>query len=65
MSWERLAARLNKLPLVIAGPILRRVSPNDATVWVVTFAGASATLKVMDDKGVEVARGKEHTVAIG
>jgi hypothetical protein len=65
MSWERLATRLNKLPLVLAGPILRRVSPTSATVWVVTFAGADATLKVMDDKGVEVARGKEHTVAFG
>jgi hypothetical protein len=65
MSWERLAARLNKLPLVLAGPILRQVTTSSVTVWVVTRAGASATLKVQDDKGIEVARGTEHSVAVG
>src|SRR4051812_17776181 len=65
MSWERLAARLNKLPLVLAGPILRQVTSTSVTVWVATLAGASATLKVKDDKGVEVARGTEHSAAIG
>ncbi len=65
MSWDRLAARLNSLPLVLAGPILRQVTTTSVTVWVSTMSSVSATLKVFNDKGVEVARGTEQSVAVG
>ncbi len=33
MSWTSLKSRLKELPLILAGPILRRVTPESATVW--------------------------------
>ena len=33
MSWERLATRLNSLPRVLAGPMLRKVTPESVNVW--------------------------------
>ena len=48
MAWESLSKRLDKLPLVIAGPILRRVTNESATVWFVLKEGVSATLHIYD-----------------
>ena len=34
MGWTPLRERINELPLVLAGPILRRTEPDSVTVWV-------------------------------
>jgi len=34
MAWTSLSTRLSSLPLVLAGPILRRVEPEVVTVWI-------------------------------
>jgi hypothetical protein len=41
-----LADRLNSLPLILAGPILRRVEPTAVTVWVALKAAQRVTLRV-------------------
>ena len=33
MAWKNLSSRLDSLPLILAGPILRQVTPNAVTVW--------------------------------
>jgi hypothetical protein len=48
MVWMPLRERINTLPLVLAGPILRRVEPNSVTVWVALKASCHVTLKVFD-----------------
>lgn len=45
-SWAPLAERLERLPLVLAGPILRRVEPGAVTVWVALRAPRRVTLRV-------------------
>ncbi|HET6844342.1 MAG TPA: hypothetical protein VFK06_22065 [Candidatus Angelobacter sp.] len=44
MAWPALANRLQKLPLVLAGPILREVTANSVTVWVALQKAADVTL---------------------
>ena len=51
MALVTLASRLNSLPLVICGPILRRVIPNAVTVWVALREEATVTLTVYDGDG--------------
>lgn len=67
MVWESLEDRLNDLPYVLAGPILRKVTPKSVTVWLVTRIGASVKLKVMNaqDETQNLMEGERKTVAIG
>ena len=54
MAWaSTLAADLaaKNLPLVLAGPILRRVSPDSVTVWVALRESRNVTLIVSDTYG--------------
>src|SRR5690242_6998881 len=44
--WTPLAERIERLPLVLAGPILRRVEPSAVTVWVALQAPRRVTLRV-------------------
>lgn len=34
MAWTELSSRLSTVPLIIAGPILRRTEKGSVTVWV-------------------------------
>jgi hypothetical protein len=73
MPWKSLAARLNddEIPLVLAGPILRRVEPNEVTVWLALRESASVVLKIYDrdNPGASpiplLLQGRRATVAIG
>jgi hypothetical protein len=72
MSENSLRDRLPQLPLILTGPILRRVECQSVTVWVALQRPALVTLKVystQDGIGVvidqEVLRGSQHTVALG
>jgi len=46
MSWTPLRDRINHLPLILAGPILRRTEPDAVTVWVALKEPGEVTLKV-------------------
>ena len=46
MAWQWLSARAPNLPLVLAGPILRRVEPGMVCVWVATQAAQNIALTV-------------------
>ena len=48
MGWTPLRERINELPLVIAGPILRRTEPDSVTVWVALKASRHVTLTIFD-----------------
>jgi hypothetical protein len=65
MAWSKLADRLDKLPSVIAGPLLRRVSPKSVTVWVALRTSAQVTLIVQDDNENQIMQGSRATTAIG
>src|SRR5262249_13658080 len=60
-----LISRLAQLPWVLAGPILRKVTPNSVTVWVALQETALVTLSVKDEHNKEVAKGSRPTAAIG
>ncbi len=46
MPWRPLAERFAGLPLILAGPILRRVEPGAVTVWVALKEPRVVTLRV-------------------
>jgi hypothetical protein len=72
MSGNLLSDRLPKLPLILAGPILRRVDSQSVTVWVALQKPSPVTLKVystVDGTGAvldrEVLCGSQQTVPLG
>lgn len=46
MVWRSLQNRLNELPLILCGPILRRTEPSSVTVWVALKEERTVTLGV-------------------
>ena len=64
-----LSARLEKLPQVICGPVLRQVTPRSVTVWIVLRNAAAVTLKVNEVTGGNATLisppAKRATTAIG
>ncbi len=68
MAWETLAGRLKKVPLVLAGPILRQVTPDGVTVWVALQREADVTLTVYTGVGfsrTKLAETTLRTVKVG
>jgi hypothetical protein len=51
MVWTSLGERLGSLPLVLAGPMLRKVTNRSVTVWVVTKHKCKVRLKVLGNPG--------------
>jgi hypothetical protein len=51
MSWTPLSDRLSHLPLILAGPILRRTEPDAVTVWVALRQACNVTLEVYATEG--------------
>jgi hypothetical protein len=64
MQWE-LSGRLSGLPLVLAGPVLRSVTPKSVTVWVVLKTAASVKLTIKDESGAALGNGTLPTIAVG
>jgi hypothetical protein len=52
MSWTPLAQRLDTLPLVLAGPILRHTDRDSVTVWVALKESATIALEILEPGGV-------------
>lgn len=46
MSWMPLAERFTDLPLILSGPIVRRVEPQAVTVWLALKEPRSVTLRI-------------------
>ena len=65
MAWTSLKDSLSSKPFVLAGPILRKVTPTSVTVWLAMWAGGDVTLTVLDALNAPMATGQRHTVAIG
>jgi hypothetical protein len=65
MAWTTLASRLNNLPHVLAGPVLRQVTTRSVTVWVAARLPGSVALTVVDASGQQMMSGSRHTVALG
>jgi hypothetical protein len=72
MPWTPLTARLPTLPLILCGPIPRRVEPRAVTVWVALKAARSVTLRVYERDASSASgalrvrlSGTRHTVRLG
>ncbi len=64
MTWTSLAASVGSLPLVLAGPMLRKVTDTSVTVWFALKAAATVNLTVSGPAGV-LLTGSEPTTPIG
>jgi len=52
MPFTSLSSRIGNLPLVLAGPVLRRTEPDSVTVWLATRRQVSnLTLEIIDPTG--------------
>ncbi|MEC4817490.1 MAG: hypothetical protein SAK29_30105 [Scytonema sp. PMC 1069.18] len=65
MAWTSLKERINKLPLVLAGPILRRTEPNAVTVWVAVKESCTVTLEILDTDKTVLFTGSRKTIQVG
>jgi hypothetical protein len=50
---------------VLAGPILRDVTPTSVTVWLAMRVGATVVLTVKDEQNVQCMRGQQRSISIG
>ena len=46
MTWQPLAERFANLPLILSGPVLRRVEPESVSVWLALKQPRAVTLRV-------------------
>lgn len=69
MTWTPLAERVAHLPLILAGPIVRRVEPRSVTVWLALREPRWVTLRVYasDDQGhlLQQCAGARHSIRLG
>ena len=69
MSWTPLSERLSNLPLILAGPILRRTEPQAVTVWLALKEPQKVTLRIYarnaEGKLIQQCEGTQHTIRLG
>lgn len=72
MVWIPLRQRLPDLPLILAGPVLRRTEATSVTVWLALKRPCRVTLRIYDTvagRGEAIAdelfQGSEFTIALG
>ena len=65
MSWTPLRERINTLPLILAGPILRSTQPNAVTVWVALKESCNVTLEIFDTRNNLLITGSRKTIQLG
>jgi len=65
MGWTPLRERLDRLPLILAGPILRRTEPDAVTVWVALKASRRVTLTIFDQNHNFLFESSRTTARIG
>ena len=64
MAWASLSTTLGNKPHVLAGPLLRRVTTEEATVWLALRKPGTVDLTIYDGNAA-ILQGRRHTVAIG
>lgn len=62
--WDD-GAESREVPLVLAGPVLRRTEPDGVTVWVALKRPRTVQLSVVDDAGDQQLSGTAETVPLG
>lgn len=66
MGFTRLADRIGALPLVLAGPLVRRVEPSSVTIWIALRLPRAVTLELFPAAGgAAIATVTTPTIAIG
>ena len=69
MSWTPLAERFSSLPLILAGPMLRRTEPRAVTVWLALKTPQVVTLRIYSRNGAgtlfQQLESTRHTVRLG
>ncbi len=69
MTWTPIAERFAALPLILSGPLLRRVEPQSVTVWLALKEPCIVTLRiyVKNDAGdlIEYCMGMRKTIRLG
>lgn len=69
MAWMPLAERFVSLPLILAGPVLRRVEPQSVTVWLALKEPRRVTLRVYakNEAGqlLQQVEGTQRTIRLG
>lgn len=66
MTWTPLSARLTTIPLLLAGPIVRRVEKDTVSVWLaLKQERKNIVLTVYDDKNAPQMTATQDTVALG
>ncbi|MBW4609743.1 MAG: hypothetical protein KME22_21680 [Hassallia sp. WJT32-NPBG1] len=65
MTWTPLKDRLNNLPLVLAGPILRRTEANAVTVWIALKESRTVYLAVLDTSKKLLLTASRKTIQLG
>ena len=66
MAWTSLSARLSTLPLVLAGPIVRKTTANSVSVWIALKSAASLELVIKSNPTLTtIASGTANTKAFG
>lgn len=65
MPFTRLSERLGGLPLILAGPILRRVEKDQVTVWVALKQQQTVRMDVFDSLNNVVLTGARKTEKLG
>lgn len=65
MAWVNLQSSLSTRPRVLAGPVLRRVTPTTVTVWLAMRVGATVTLRVLDEQNTQRMTGSRRSIAFG
>jgi len=60
MAWKSLRDSHGSKPLVLTGPMRRKVTPASVTVWHALRRPGAVTLKVLDTNGNRVMEGKRR-----
>jgi hypothetical protein len=65
MSFTKLKDRIAGLPLVLAGPMVRRVQPDALSVWIAVRRRRRVRLEIYDSTGAVIAKGERDTRIVG
>ncbi|BDA66284.1 hypothetical protein RIVM261_051210 [Rivularia sp. IAM M-261] len=65
MNWIPLRERINTLPLVLAGPILRRTDNYSVTVWIALKESRTVTLVILDTNKNALITARQKTTQVG
>jgi hypothetical protein len=65
MNWIPLRERIDTLPLVLAGPILRRTDNYSVTVWIALRESRTVTLVILDTNKNALITARRNTIQIG